>query len=126
MKNLSILVACFLCLAISCDKETVDPDVVDSWQLVEMLSDPGDGSGVFMPVNSDKTITFYTNGQVECLGYLCQHSAQSGTVTTGTYSLVDSTINGTNCNILNFELSQNYLIIDYPCIEPCRAKYEKQ
>ena len=50
----------------------------------------------------------------------------------GTYSEIESAITMNNCNDLtliwdfNFEINGNTLIINYPCFEPCRAKYKKQ
>ena len=34
---------------------------VSHWQLIEIYADPGDGSGDFNPVDSNKTITFYSD-----------------------------------------------------------------
>ena len=45
--------------------------------------------------------------------------------TSGVYSLEGSTLSLPNCNKLNFEINGDELIINYPCIEPCRLKYHR-
>ncbi|MCP4439593.1 MAG: hypothetical protein GY810_11680 [Aureispira sp.] len=109
-----------------CEKDSVTLGLVDEWRLIEMLADPGNGSGTFSPVSSSKTIEFHSNGTVSSNGNLCSMNSASNTASTGTYSTVDSTISGSTCASLNFTLSGNTLIINYPCIEPCRAKFERQ
>ena len=41
----------------ACTEEETD-DLRNKWKLIEVLADPGDGSGTFQPVESDKTISF--------------------------------------------------------------------
>ncbi|MGB0177658.1 MAG: lipocalin family protein [Owenweeksia sp.] len=130
MKKL-IALGVFLCLALACGKgkndnsNSLKTSFTGTYQLKEVLADPGDGSGTFQPVTSSKTITFTTNGTVSSNGDLCNMSVDSNTPTSGTYSLADSSITVTNCMKLYFEVSGNELIINYPCIEPCRARFTK-
>lgn len=98
--------------------------LVGKWQLTEVLLDPGDGSGVFEAVNSSKTIEFKSNGTISSNGYICGLSILPSTPSTGTYSLTDSTLQSTNCTA-GFELNSSTLIVNYQCIEACKAKYEK-
>ncbi|WP_417612368.1 hypothetical protein [Owenweeksia hongkongensis] len=107
------------------DKQT-ETATGDTYKLIEVLADPGDGSGTFQPVSSNKTIEFKTNGTVVSNGKLCDMSISSNSGTTGTYSFTDSTITSANCSKLPFEITGNHLIIFYPCIEPCQGKFEKQ
>lgn len=99
--------------------------IVGNYKLTETLLDPGDGSGTFQPVSSNRVISFHTNGTVSSNGNLCFVSSSSNTVSTGTYSMTDSTIQVATCNSLSFHLNGGELIIDYPCIEPCRGKWVK-
>jgi hypothetical protein len=127
-----IITACIsLFLLLSCTSSTEEvamhQNEVGTWRLIEVLTDPGDGSGTFQPVVSSKTVTFVANGTINCFGNLCDLSATSSTQTTGTYSISNRSIMTTNCNQLQltYEIRANILIINYPFIETCKAKYVK-
>lgn len=114
---------------VSCKKEE-DPALVNKWHLIEQLADPGDGSGTFQPVSSNKTVEFFEDGTITSNGSLCGMSSEVGSGSSGTYSTADSTITVDNCgfdppNPMTFEMQGENLIINYPCIEPCREKYEQ-
>lgn len=113
-------------------KNTVSPVVggnslVGSWKLTAVLADPGDGSGVFYPVNNEKIITFNNSGTVNSNGSLCNMSLASNTNYTGVYSSDSLFIKPDSCpNIsLGLEMSGADLIINYLCIERCSEKYVK-
>jgi len=110
----------------SCKKNDRD-SLTGTWLLKEVLMDPGNGSGVFTAVSSDKNLVFNTNGNVNSNGVICDMSIESNTSTAGTYSEIDSTIISTTCPnlILKYEVSGDTLILIYPCFEPCKAKYIK-
>ena len=117
----------------SCDKDDdskSNTELIGNWKLIEVLADPGDGSGTFNSVESDKIITFENNGTITSNGNLCDMSISSDNQTSGTYSNSELTFNSANCNNPNydfmFEQNGNVLIINYPCIEPCQAKYIKE
>jgi len=38
-----------------------EADLISKWKLIEMYSDPGDGSGDFETVSSNKTVSFYSD-----------------------------------------------------------------
>lgn len=95
------------------------------YQLTEVLMDPGDGSGTFQPVNSKKTIELFSNDSLYSNGNICSMDPGTGTASHGTYSLADSSIALAGCDTLDFDLTDSTLIINYFCIEPCRAKYRK-
>jgi hypothetical protein len=105
-------------------------ELVGNWKLIEVLADPGDGSGTFSSVESNKIITFENDGIITSNGNLCDMSISSGNQTSGTYSNSESTFNSSECNNpdynFTFEKNENILIINYPCIEPCKAKYMKE
>lgn len=50
------------------DDSNLNTDLIGNWQLIEVLSDPGDGSGTFSSVESDKTITFKSGGIIASNG----------------------------------------------------------
>jgi hypothetical protein len=117
----------------SCNNES-DPnsnnELIGNWKLIEVLADPGGGSGTFSSVESEKTITFESDGTITSNGILCDMSINSDNPTSGTYSNPESTFNSSDCNNpdynFTFEQNESTLIINYPCIEPCRAKYIKE
>ncbi len=122
------LILCILLLSslLACKKNEQETELVGKYKLSEVLSDPGDGSGTFQPVNSNKTIEFFENSTIEAVGAVCSLNAEDETEVSGTYSLIDSVIHTTSCTTLGFELNCNELIICIPCIEPCKVKYIRE
>ena len=112
------------------DDSNSNTELAGNWKLIEVLLDPGDGSGTFSSVESEKTITFEIGGTITSNGTLCDMSINSDNQTSGTYSNSESTFNSSDCNNpdynFTFEQNESILIINYPCIEPCQAKYEKE
>jgi hypothetical protein len=125
------LIASFLFVICgSCEKDDQNPvQLIGKWKLVEQLVDPGDGSGVFESIFSDKTISFYSNGSFSSTGPMCTMDISSNTPSAGSYSLTDGVINPSSCPMMTgsiyFEIIENNLILSYPCIEPCRQKFKK-
>ena len=64
MKHLKIVFAVYIVAVLSSCNETPEEnsDVLSRWHMIEQLMDPGDGSGTFQPVVSDKTLTFFVDG----------------------------------------------------------------
>lgn len=124
--KISFAILVILSLFTSCKKNKRD-SLTGTWELKEVLMDPGNGSGVFTAVGSDKNLVFHTNGNVNSNGIICDMSIESNTSTAGTYSAIDSTIISTACPnlILKYEVSGDTLILIYPSIEACKAKYIK-
>ena len=124
--KISFAILVILSFLTSCKKNDRG-SLTGTWELKEVLMDPGNGSGVFTAVNSNKNLVFHTNGNVTSNGIICDMSIESNTSTSGTYSENDSTIISTTCPnlILKYEVSGDTLILIYPCIEPCKAKYIK-
>jgi hypothetical protein len=111
----------------ACYKGDAENTLVGKYQLIEVLADPGDGSGVFKPVTSNKVLEFKQNNSVHVNGYFCTMSTETGQTYKGVYSLVDSTITMDSCSYdLTFKVNGAELIINYPCFEPCQVKYKKQ
>lgn len=111
------------------DDNASNTGLVGVWKLTQILADPGDGSGTFMNVSSNKTIQFNPDGSLTSNGLICDMSIETNVPSSGTYSLTEMTIISTECNnsglLINFELTSTSLIINYPCFEACRAKYIK-
>lgn len=127
----SIYLIILLGVLFSCNKNdnetTNNSALVGSWKLIAILSDPGNGSGIFNPVISNKTIVFDNNGNLSSNGTICNMSTDSNTSSTGNYIEANTSIISSSCQNLTikYELSGNTLILNYPCIEPCKAKYIK-
>lgn len=129
-----ILTGLFL-LVLSCKNDddsnnnVNEPTLIGTWQLIEIYGDPGDGSGGFEPVDSDKSISFFENGTLTSNGSLCNMSNQAGDSTNGTYNTEESVILPSDCSFENyqifFEIENSNLILSYPCIEACNEKYIK-
>lgn len=126
----TLITAGIICSCQNDDDSNSDLELIGNWKLIEVLADPGDGSGTFYPVESKKIITFKTDGTITSNGNLCDMSISSDHQTSGTYSKSESTFNSSACDNptynFTFEKNNNLLIVNYPCIEPCQAKYIKK
>lgn len=125
----AILFSSLLLLTLTaCKKDQLS--IIGTWELVEVYNDPGDGSGDFTAVESDKTIEFKTNGTVISNGSLCMPSTESNNPMEGTYNDTNKTIDSDQCTdqplAIRYEITDGYLIISYPCIEACKAKFKKK
>lgn len=130
MKTKIFAIATVILTLISCNKndnENATIPLLGTWELKEILADPGDGSGIFNSVISNKKLTFDSKGNVTSNGSICAMSIESNTSSNGTYSETNSTINSANCQnaTIKYELTGTTLILIYPCIEACKAKYIK-
>ena len=140
MKNaLLILLTLFLANCTSDDSKPKDLDerLLGKWKLIEQLADPGDGSGTFIPVNSDRTIEFFGNGKVTTNGALCYMSIEVGAKNSGTYksfevtSSSDGEIIPNNCDFnfvepkVLYKIEGSTLILWYQCIEGCGQRFKK-
>lgn len=97
----SIFIILLIGIFYSCNKNVVDADkdyIVSRWKLTAVLSDPGDGSGVFQSVNSNKDLVFWSNGIVTSTGNLCDMSIESNASSSGTYSATNLTITPSACS----------------------------
>ena len=124
----------FVCIGLlfSCVKESNNDNdsekkAIKTWKLIEILADPGDGSGQFEPVNSNRVITFYNDGTFGSNGDICEMTTSSDFPSTGFYDNSNTTIWSPECFNsgldMTYDIEGQLLIINYPCFEPCRAKY---
>lgn len=124
-----LLFSAMVFLFASCKKKE-SPDLVNSWKLIEILADPGDGSGTFQAVSSNKIISFFADGTVTSNGQLCTMGTESNASSEGTHVEAETAITPENCGIAPFviyyEFDGSNLILNYQCIEACREKYELQ
>ncbi|MGI9526793.1 MAG: lipocalin family protein [Weeksellaceae bacterium] len=134
MKNYLLSLLCLL-LFVNCsddDDANKDTNLVGTWKITEAYVDPGDQSGKFQPVDSDKEVTFHKNGTIQSNKSLCEVILldQNNLPTTGTYDLNSKTYTTIECGSTeisySFEIKENELIIHYNCIEGCSEKYIKK
>ncbi len=128
MKNFSFILILILSMS-SCTKDNDNEALlIGEWQLVEVLMDPGDGSGTFQPVESNVKISFYSDNTVKSNASFCQMGAATGLPYIANYSPEEGKI-FVNCDgfeSLYIEFVEDYLIMgNYMCIEQCSQKYRK-
>lgn len=139
MKN--VLLILFSLVLVNCnpndDKGSYEgiQELLGKWKLIEQLSDPGDGSGVFNPIDSNKEIEFFSNGTMTVNGVLCYMSSEVGEQNSGSFSVLenndyyDGEIIPNDCDYaetkLYFKIEGSNLIIWYLCIEGCGQKFVK-
>lgn len=113
----------------SCNNdEDSNVELIGTWELIEVLVDPGDGSGVFQPTDSNKTIQFNNDKTLNSNSYLCSMFSIANEASTGEYNEQEQTIFSLSCNsqmVLNYQIENNRLIINHFCIEACAEKYIK-
>lgn len=126
MKKSLFLLLIFNVTLLSCDNddENNNTDLIGIWRLQELSIDPGDGSGTFQNIDSNKTIEFKNDGSVTSNGEICDVFGNLTSGSNGTFSEETLMITTSQCNI-RFEKNQNQLIIFNFCEEPCRALYRK-
>ena len=110
----------------SCNNDdSVESELIGTWKLVEISVDPGDGSGVFETVISEKLIEFHKDGVVTSNGIITTASIESTTQSSLRYSETESVIFSEGFSSMKFEIIDSFLIIDNLCVETCQSKYIK-
>lgn len=114
----------------SCTSDTheveIDHEFIGEWKLIEQYSDPGDGSGTYVPVESDRFIRFKTDGTVVTNGSFCTMTTETGAGTSAIYNIEEQRIVVENCDYelkIMVSLVGEHLILSYPCIEGCGQKF---
>ena len=111
----------------SCDNndDVEVSEVTGQWLLVATLQDPGDGSGIFMPVNDKKTIQFKSDGTLlDYNGIFCQGGASPLTYDDQIKMINVSCSQNTSSHA--YQIENGALIINYPqCYEACALKFRK-
>ena len=130
MKKITFIFLVFIGISFSsCSKDEIDTNtIIGKWKLIEQLADSGNGSGVFEPINSDKTLTFLDDGIVTTNSSLCNPYSEEQ-ITDGTFSVKENQIitNCKNSNIasIGFELKQGFLILNFTSNEGFSQKFKK-
>ncbi len=125
-----VLTGMMLLVCAACAKEdslVVSSGLTGTWELREIYADPGDGSGTFQPVTSDKVIVFRPDGSFRSNGSFCQNLGNTDGEGRGSYSVGDSTLSP-DCDAprpLPLVLRGDTLDIYFFCIEGCGERYRK-
>jgi len=115
-----------------CDDTAVClPETESVWSLRAVYYDPGDGSGDFERVNSNRLLTIFVNGTFNSSGSLCDLDVNNTEPTSGTINEANGTLEFQNCfpntsaEILerSFSINGDELILSFPCDEPCQWKF---
>lgn len=138
MKNaILVLISIFLFNCTSDDSKPKENETIlfGKWKIIEQLMDPGDGSGVFQSITSDRTVEFFSNGTVTANGVLCYITTEVGTNSIGTFintsdnDFSDGEITPSDCSFdglkVYYKIEGSNLILWYQCIEGCGQKFEK-
>jgi hypothetical protein len=129
MRNILIVFTSITLLFSCAEKDKTDSDLTGKWKLTEVLVDPGDGSGTFQHVSSNKILEFHSNGTVTSNGEICYISIDSDSPSNGTYSISASKLYSSNCSDegIKYQRTGITLVLTYPyCDEPCASKYLKE
>ena len=141
MKNL-ILILILTGILYSCNnsddqQNVINPNLFGKWKLIETLNDPGDGSGIFESIDSEKTIEFFDDGTFSISGPLCGLSPSAGKITKGNvvtsmYSSDNTLSANESCDLIEegteyiVTIEGAHIILSWTaCIEGCYQKYEK-
>ena len=128
----TILFLLTLCFLTSCSENNDDnienPQLIGKWKLIEQLADPGDGSGTFKSIESQKFIEFKDEGIITSNGSLCDPYSDEQ-ISTGTYSISEGKIT-TNCQnpniaFIGFVIKDRYLILNFASFEGFSQKFQK-
>ena len=124
----AIVIAVMFFIFFSCSKSE-NSSLVGKWKLTEELIDIGDGKGQFKKTNAEQIIEFFQDGTFSSTVSLCQMPSGNNKTGSGTYSTNGNEIIPGNCaetgRRITFEVSGQELILNLPCIEPCKQKYVK-
>ena len=129
-RSIGILFLIFVCFSCkSDDDKSPETNIFGQWLLIEVLADPGDGSGEFTPVESDKTISISPDGSYSSNGDVCAFSSLANNPTSGSYEEDDAGY-FVNCDTpfpspVRLNIDENVLIVSFLCIEPCLHKYRR-
>jgi len=129
-----LLILGLMAIVSSCEEDTVGPkELLGTWELSEVLADPGDGSGTFQPAAENFKITFLPEGELWMdQGLFCTPSLKLFDGANGSYDTARNVILSHECATdettpkYSYEVNaNNELIVYLPCIEPCANKFIK-
>ena len=133
MNRLLRILSLFVLLT-ACETESNDPldgnSLYGTWQLSDVLFDPGDGSGIFMPRDSGEELTLHPNGTLVSNWDPCRLNGPVGEENKGKYLETGTRrfelLCATQENLFaEGVLEDGFLLLYYPCTEPCVYRFYK-
>ena len=124
----------FLLFALRCSsvsEEDSGKELEGMWRLNGYTIDPGDGSGMFKEVESDKLIYFYSDRSFIANTKMCFAQDERANITEGKYDPVAGILqargcNGKEFNQLNYSIEGEYLYVYYVCREGCVERFQRE
>lgn len=100
-----------------------------TWHLTEVLFDPGDGSGEFRQIDSKRQMTLTPENTYTANYDVCQ-AIEEGENFTGSFDRIDAQeflipCAGSLLNSVQGRLEDGFLVLYYPCDEPCAYRFRK-
>jgi hypothetical protein len=130
-KTLLLLFAAFALLACQNDQDDqLNLTVLEgTWLLTEVLFDPGDGSGEFRKIDSERQMSLAPDNTYTTNYDVCQ-AIEEGEKFSGSFERIDAQeflipCAGSLLNSVQGRLEDGYLVLYYPCDEPCAYKFRK-
>jgi len=129
----TILLLAIVGILISCSNDGNDnsrtTELIGQWKLIEQLADPGDGSGTFQSIDSQKNLEFFQDGTITSSnGSLCEPYSDEQ-ISSGTYLLDENRIitncQNTNIGSIGFEIVDDNLILNFISNEGFSQKFAK-
>lgn len=125
MKTIFALLLCCSVALLSCSKSEVKTfnkaALPGTWKLVEMLADPGDGSGTWQPATAPLELTFTTTNSIEGNAFPQARRYEILNDSTIRFVYSDETF-----IIYNYTLTESTLSLSGGgCIEACGLKFRK-
>ncbi len=132
MKKIAMLILVALAVtACQYDQDDrLDLSVLEgTWHLTEVLFDPGDGSGEFRQIDSKRQMTLTPENTYTANYDVCQ-AIEEGENFTGSFDRIDAQeflipCAGSLLNSVQGRLEDGFLVLYYPCDEPCAYRFRK-
>ena len=118
----------------ACSRDALDPldqkSLYGSWKLLEVLLDPGDGSGQYVPSDTGERLILERDGSYLSNWEPCNPGAGVGDIFSGTYTIPEPGSLEISCDSpqpgsVKGSLQNGFLILSYGCTEPCLYKFLK-
>lgn len=134
MKVFNLILVLFIgCLLFSSCQKNEDEipyssSIIGKWKLIATYADPGDGSGKFRDVNSNKILEFDSTQVQTNTGSFCNtESNVSYTLSEIEYQgNIDKKLKFGSCDATySYTIVNNMLTIYFNCIEGCGERYKR-
>lgn len=96
--------------------------LIGKWKKIAAYTDPGDGSGEFISVESNQVIEFHADSTFTSNESICLDGANL-TSETGTFTSKLLLLDGCSEHNLRYQQDGLYLVIAHQCYEGCFEKY---